>query len=301
MGPISRSASRAAVVARMLELLAQAHAAGCALVVFPELALTTFFPRLHMTDEAEIDAYFETEMPGPETRPLFDKAAEWGIGFYLGYAELAEEDGERRRYNTAILVDGAGRTVGKYRKVHLPGNPEYVPDRPYQEMEKRYFHVGDQGFPVWKAFGGVVGMCLCNDRRWPETFRVMGLKGVEMVLLGYNTKQASLYRKQPSHLPMFHNHLVMQAGAYQNSTYVVAAAKAGIEDGHPLIGGSCIIAPSGEIVARAETEGDELVAKRCDLDACAYGKENIFNFARHRRVEHYQIICEQTGVVPPED
>ena len=54
-------------------------------------------------------------------------------------------------------------------------------------LEKRYFLPGDLGFPVYRIMGGVLGMCICNDRRWPETYRVMGLQGVEMIILGYNT------------------------------------------------------------------------------------------------------------------
>src|SRR5204863_216276 len=79
-------ASREAVVKRLCTLLREAHSAGVKFVVFPELALTTFFPRYWMTDQAEIDRYFERDMPSPETRALFDLAKELGIGFYLGYA-----------------------------------------------------------------------------------------------------------------------------------------------------------------------------------------------------------------------
>jgi predicted amidohydrolase len=93
--------------------------------------------------------------------------------------------------------------------------------------------------------------------------------------------------------------LSLQAGAYQNSTCVVATAKCGVEDGHPLIGGTCIVSPDGEIVAQAQTEGDELVIADCDLDATAFGKTTVFDFARHRRIEHYGRITGQTGVVLP--
>lgn len=298
LGPIARDDNRASVVARLLDLMRQAHVAGCTLLVFPELALTTFFPRWYMTDQAEIDAFFETEMPGPETRPLFEAAAKLGIGFCLGYAELSEEEGQTRHYNTSVLVDEAGRIVGKYRKVHLPGHAEYEPQRPLQHLEKRYFDVGDLGFSVWRAFGGIAGMCICSDLRWPETYRVMGLKGVEMIVLGYNMTAINAARPEPVHRRMFHNRLAMQAGAYQNSTYVIAAAKAGIEEDVPMLGGSCIIGPSGEIITLAQTDVDELVVARCDLDLCNFGKETVFNFANYRRIEHYKIICEQTGVVP---
>src|SRR5262244_2971799 len=268
LGPIARSERRSDVVKRLLALLAQAHARGCELVVFPELALTTFFPRWWMEDQAEIDAFFEREMPGPETRPLFDEARRLGLGFCLGYAELVHEGGALHRYNTAILVDQAGRLVGKYRKIHLPGHAAHEPWRPFQHLEKRYFEVGDLGWPVTRYNGAVVGMCICNDRRWPETYRVMGLQGVELVLLGYNTPIHNPPAPEQDHLAGFHNHLSMQAGAYQNATWVVGVAKAGCEEGCELLGQSAIIAPSGEIVAMASTVGDELIVARCDPALC---------------------------------
>jgi predicted amidohydrolase len=299
LGPIARQESRGLVVKRLLDLLGQAQGRGCDLVVFPELALTTFFPRWWMADQAEIDAFFEREMPGPETRPLFDEAARLGIAFCLGYAELIREGGALRRYNTSILVDRAGRLVGKYRKVHLPGHAEHEPWRPFQHLEKRYFDVGDLGFPVWRALGGVLGMCICNDRRWPETYRVMALQGVEMILLGYNTPAHNPPAPEQDPLGPFHNHLVMQAGAYQNATWVVGVAKCGREEGCDLIGQSAIIAPSGEIVAQAATLGDELITARCDLDLTRSYKDTIFNFARHRRPEHYRLIVDRVGAEPP--
>ena len=301
LGPIARQESRGLVVKRLLDLLGQAQGRGCDLVVFPELALTTFFPRWWMEDQAEIDAFFEREMPGPETRPLFDEAARLGMAFCLGYAELIQEGGALRRYNTSILVDRAGRIAGKYRKVHLPGHAEHEPWRPFQHLEKRYFDVGDLGFPVWRALGGVLGMCICNDRRWPETYRVMALQGVEMILLGYNTPVHNPPAPEHDALGPFHNHLVMQAGAYQNATWVVGVAKCGREEGCDLIGQSAIIAPSGEIVAQAATLGDELVTARCDLDLTRSYKETIFNFARHRRPEHYWLIVDRAGAEPPEE
>ncbi|HEY5726116.1 MAG TPA: N-carbamoyl-D-amino-acid hydrolase [Methylomirabilota bacterium] len=299
LGPIARSETRGDVVKRLLALLGQASARGCDLVVYPELALTTFFPRWWMEDQREVDSFFEREMPGPETRPLFDEARRLGIGFCLGYAELTQEDGRPRRYNTSILVDRRGSVVGKYRKVHLPGHAEHEPYRAFQHLEKRYFDVGNLGFPVWRAFDGIVGMCICNDRRWPETYRVMGLQGVELICLGYNTPVHNPPAPEHDLLGPFHNHLVMQAGAYQNATWVVGVAKCGREEGCDMIGQSAIIAPSGEIVAMCATLGDELAAARCDLDAARSYKETVFNFARHRRPEHYRLIVDRTGAEPP--
>jgi predicted amidohydrolase len=300
MGPVARSETRRQVVRRLLELMREAHGFGCDLVAFPELALTTFFPRWPLADEAEIDSFYETEMPGAETQPLFEEAARLGIGFSLGYAELAREAGRKRRFNTSILVDRRGRLVGKYRKIHIPGHAEVL-DRPGQHLEKRFFEVGDLGFRVWRAFGGIFGLCICNDRRWPETYRVMGLQAVEMILLGYNSPVGLGDPYELDALEPFHNHLVMQAGAYQNATWVVGVAKAGREEGFNMIGQTCIIAPSGEIVAQCATLGDELVVRKCDLDLGAPYRADIFDFAAHRRPEHYRLIVERTGAIPPAD
>lgn len=298
LGPIQRNESREQVVQRMLVLIAQAAEKGADLIVFPELALTTFFPRWYLERESEIDFWFETEMPNAVTQPLFDLASRCKMAMCLGYAERTPEG---RHFNTCILVDKAGAVVGKYRKIHLPGHSEHDPDRAFQHLEKRYFEPGDLGFPVWRTMGGIVGMCICNDRRWPETYRVMGLQGVEMILLGYNTPSTNSQKgSEGPEQRMFHHNLVLQSGAYQNAAWVVAVAKAGIEDGHPLIGGSVIVNPDGEIVAQAETEGDELIVHACDLDATVFGKTTIFDFARHRRIEHYQLICSQPGAIPPD-
>ena len=160
LGAIQRSDSPESVVRRLLALLREAHGMGCDVLVFPELALTTFFPRWYMEDQAEIDSFYEREMPGPVTRPLFEEAARLGIGFYLGYAELTQEEGRTRRFNTSILVDRTGKIVGKYRKIHLPGHAEHEPWRRFQHLEKRYFETGNLGFNVTRAYGGILGMCI---------------------------------------------------------------------------------------------------------------------------------------------
>lgn len=300
LGPTQRADTRARVVERMLTLMDKARAKGCALIVFPELALTTFFPRWYMEDQVEIDRWFETAMPNRDTGPLFAAARRYRMGFYLGYAEKVEERGATHRYNSCILVDQSGEIVGKYRKIHLPGHAEFDPKRRFQHLEKRYFEVGNLGFPVWRALGALIGMCICNDRRWPETYRVMGLQGVEMILLGYNTPTTNAQSDESPALRVFHNRLSLQAGAYQNSTWVIAAAKAGLEDGHELMGDSAIIAPTGEIVAQCQTLGDELITADCDLDQCAFGRRTVFNFAAHRRIEHYGLITQRAGTIPPD-
>ena len=296
MGAIQRDESRTAVVERMLALMREAR--GSDLIVYPELTLTTFFPRYFSDQREEIDQWFERSMPNDVTRPLFELSAELRMGMSFGYAELTPDG---HHFNTTILTDKDANIIGKYRKVHLPGHSEVDDTRSHQHLEKFYFEPGDLGFPVFRTQNGIFGMAICNDRRWPETYRVMGLQGVEMILLGYNTPSVNSQKNaEGSEKRIFHSNLVVQSGAYQNSTWVVSVAKAGNEDGHPLIAGSIIANPDGEVVAKAMTEDDELFTHACDLDDTVFGKQTIFDFARHRRTEHYGRIVAQTGVeLPP--
>ncbi len=301
MGPNQRADSRAAILARMLALLEQAAADSATLVVFPELPFTTFFPRWLLSDN-ELAEYYETSMPNPDVQPLFDRARELGVGFQVGYAERTDDG---KRFNSAIFVTPDGAILGKYRKVHLPGSVEPRPGDRFQQLEKRYFDYGDLGLPAFRApqvwQGGILGMLICNDRRWPEAWRVLGLQGVELVCVGYNSAayDPNGGTTENEELRTFHSRLVAQANAYMNATWAVAVAKAGNEDGSGLIGGSCIVDPNGVIVAEAKTLEDEVIVADCDLDACRQGKDKMFNFAAHRRPHCYGRIVEQVGVVEP--
>ena len=313
LGGIQRAEPRESAVARMLALMEQAHRRGVSLLVFPELALTTFFPRHYHADIEAADHWFEASMPSPVTAPLFEAARRYAMGFQLGYAERvleADDTGQMRarRFNTAITVGADGRILLKYRKVHLPGHAEYDPTRQVQHLEKRYFEVGNLGFPVIRApigeLAGVnLGMMICNDRRWPEAWRVLGLQQVELVMLGYNTPSTNQDARgfEAPHLRVFHSQLSVQAGAYQNACFAVATAKAGIEDGCELFGHSIIVNPQGEILAQATSWEDELITAECDLDRCTLGRTTIFAFDRHRRPEAYGRITSQVGSLPPPD
>lgn len=292
LGPVHLSTTREQVVQRLLAMLREAKGRGAEMVVFPELALTTFFPRYWMDEGQARERYFEKTMPNPVVQPLFDEAKKLGIGFYLGYAEISDEG---RPFNTAILVDASGAIVGKYRKIHLPGHSDHKPDAPFQHLEKKFFDVGDLGFRAFDMMDVRFGMCICNDRRWPETYRVMALQSAEIVVLGYNTPSVNIHWNESVHLRTTTHLLSLQAGAYQNGIWVAAAAKCGSEDGFHMIGSSAIVAPTGEVVARTLSEEDEVIAAKVDLGLGELFRQHVFNFAKHRRPEHYGLIVERTG------
>ncbi|GAA5924339.1 uncharacterized protein JCM15063_005606 [Sporobolomyces koalae] len=324
VGRIDRSTPREHVLARLNALVEQAAAERVKLVVFPEETFTTFFPR-YLLDDEELASYFENEPSEgishcASVKALFDRATELSVDVVVGYGE---ETPQGKRYNSSSYVSN-GKTVGKYRKVHIPGTTEPFSTDPNvtNQLEKRYFTPGDLGFPAFRApslkpcAGGdespIVGMLICNDRRWAEGWRVLGLQGVELVCIGYNSTAWSpqLWGISPDFMTkeeaykdaIFHHKLVCQSNAYTNATFVIASGRCGIDDGlHPLISGSIIVDPEGHIVAENKTEGDELVVADIDLDACQQGKTKTFAFEKHRRIEHYGLIASQTGVVKPQE
>jgi predicted amidohydrolase len=331
LGAVHRDSTRQDTLSRMIKLLQSASTLNAQLVLLPETAFTAFFPRHLISDQQELDSYFEhaDDVPGsPHTKPLFDEAKKLGIDISVGFAERTADG---KGYNTSVYYSASqGKAIAKYRKVHLPGTKEpFENPNAVNQLEKRYFVPGNLGFKAFRApdlvldaqkkgAGSVrpgsgdpiMGMMICNDRRWAEGWRCYGLQGVEIVLCGYNTAgfAPDLWGTRKPMTPqeaeddaVFHHKLVMQGNSYMNSCFSVSAAKAGLEDGkYDLIGGSCITSPEGHVVAEAKTKDDEIVFAEVDLEDCRQGKEKTFDFDRHRRVDQYAPITLQTGVIEPE-
>src|SRR5438034_3611409 len=274
MGPNNESAGREEIVERMLALLDQAKQQGVELVAYPEMALTTYFPKKIRKD---FDQFFETEIPPKALEPLLRRAKEARIAVHVGFCEKA--DG--KYFNTALLTDRDGRLVGTFRKIHLPGRK--AADGFAQVYEPYYFAHGGTGYRVWDCAGARVGIAICQDRRYPESYRALALQGAEIILIGYNTPISAL--------ALDLNELCMRAGAYANACFVVGIAKAGIEDGVELIGGSCIISPQGQVLAKAGTTGDELIVSRIDLDQMTPIRKR-WNFLGRRQPQHYGTLLQ---------
>ncbi|KAJ5093174.1 N-carbamoyl-D-amino acid hydrolase [Penicillium angulare] len=333
IGAVHRDSSRDSTISRMIDLLNTAVSKGAQLIVFPECAFTTFFPRYLFSDPAEMESYFEDDAGGnsiadsKNVKPLFDKAREAGVDIWVGYGERTSSG---QHFNTAVYFCGkTGEVISKYRKVHVPGfvNPPFPGAEVH--LEKRYFETGDLGFEAFRAPGlipnalkantgeedtdgkgdAIIGSLICNDRRWPESWRPYGLQGAELVLVGFNTngKADDIYKpRQPISLEdareqaLFHHRLSMQYNSYANSCFSISAGRCGMDDGKfDLIGGSSIVDSDGHIIAEAKTVDDEVVFAEIDLEECRKGKKDIFNFAVNRQPQTYGIITAQKGYVEP--
>ncbi|KAL6237498.1 hypothetical protein BDW75DRAFT_248969 [Aspergillus navahoensis] len=354
LGPNQRSDPRESILSRMTALLDQAASQSppAQVVVFPELAFTTFFPRYFIAGEQELHSYFEFESPGcpidqsPNVKPFFEYVKRLGVDVYVGYAEAWNDGQTTEYYNSAVYYSGrSGRVLAKYRKVHLPGAFEPFPEPgATQQLEKRYFKNGIS-FQAFRAPGlvddalkatattaatatatpvpdapppsdgrgdPIFGMLICNDRRWPEGWRAYGLQGAEVVLCGYNTTAyapqllgSDLYESKPlsraetEQEVLYHHRLSLTANSYMNACFSVNVAKAGEEDGHPLIAGTCIVDPKGYVVAEARTKEDEIVTATLDLRRCRAGKTRTFDLGRHRQLNAYGLLLERAGVEEP--
>ncbi|WVQ80858.1 hypothetical protein IAT38_002965 [Cryptococcus sp. DSM 104549] len=321
VGAVHKDTPRRDVLDRLTRLLEDAAAQGVKVLVYPETTLTTFFPRYAGLDEdkAELDHWYEygdITKPDSNIAALLSLAKKLDVDVCIGYGEKTEDG----HYFNACSYIHQGNEVSKYRKVHLPGNREPWSDSEMiDQLEKRYFEPGDFGFKAFRAPGlahtdedgeAIMGMMICNDRRWAESWRCYGLQGVELVCLGYNTSTwaPGLFGHTKDADPEvikarseFQHLLVMQAHSYTNATFSIAAARCGFDDGKfGLIGCSCIVHPEGHIVAQAKTMEDELVVAEIDLDDVKPGKQRVFNFGLHRQPRQYEIITKQAGVTVPD-
>jgi predicted amidohydrolase len=267
-------------VSRMTRLMKEASDHGCDLIVFPELALTSFFPYFYIEAEQTLLRFFEK---GPIelslAKPLFDVAQKLNISFSFGYAEYTPDPDYHntcRRYNTYVLVDKKGN-IYKYRKTHIPGFERPRLGEDAFQFERGQFHTSRKGYPVFnthmagrssEALNVRVGMIICHDRRYNAPYLVMGMQKVDIILNGYNTPFSLPFAKVlDEHVYRFH-YLPLQAQAITEGTFIISVARAGSVFGINQIAGTCIIDPNGDLLKKTEVLAEELLRVELDLNVC---------------------------------
>lgn len=278
LGPAD--ATRAGTVKRIVALIRQAGEAGVGLLVLPELALSPYFAaRVH-----DIGPFVEPGFPSPETEPIVAAVRDTGVVTVVPHAESAGT----AVYNSSVVLGAAGAVTGRYRKSHIPGRVEPEAPGEFAILEKRYFAPGDLGFPLHDSPAGPFGIGICYDRRFPELYRCYALQGAGLVACCFNTPVMTdlgetLESTQEA------QELAVRGGAIANAVAVIAAGKAGTEGGVRFSAGSCVIDHKGRILAKAVTEGDELVAADLDLEAAAQARQRM-DLPGNRRPELYGLL-----------
>ena len=263
-------ADKAANLKRMEAMLEETRRNGALITVFPECALTGYcFDSL---DEAR--PYAEP-LPGPAVAQLADACRR--LGGYVVFG-LLEADGDRV-FNACALV-GPDGLIGGYRKVHLP----------FLGVD-RFTTPGDRGFAVHDAGGVKIGMNICYDGAFPEAARVMALGGADLIVLPTNWPPGAECTAD----------FVINTRAMENAVYYTAVNRVGTERGFRFIGKSKICDTSGNTLALAEHEREEVLYAEIDLEKARnkhiirVPKRHEINRFADRHPEHYGKLVEPVG------
>jgi predicted amidohydrolase len=255
----------AANLDRAFALVRRAAAGGSRLVVLPELANSGY-----VFDTMEEARRLAEPVPdGPSAQAFIDLSRELGIHLVTG---IAEREGEHL-YNSALIAGPQGY-IGTYRKAHL------------WERENLFFQKGNLGFPVFETALGRIGVAICYDGWFPETFRQMALKGAALVCIPTNWVPMP---DQPGNHGAMAN-ILHQAAAHSNGIFIACADRIGIERGQPFEGQSLIVGPRGWALAGpASRDREEILSATIDLGEAERCKDlNAFNSVlRDRRTDIY--------------
>ncbi|MBM3864943.1 MAG: carbon-nitrogen hydrolase [Verrucomicrobia bacterium] len=272
----SCGASPAANLRRTLALAEKAALRGANLICTQELFRSRYFC------QAEKHEYFRLAepIPGPSSRAFQALARKHGV---VVIASLFERRAAGLYHNTAVIFDADGRMVGRYRKMHIPDDPLYY--------EKFYFTPGDTGFRAWDTRFGRVGVLICWDQWYPEGARLTALQGAE--ILFYPTAIGWHPGEKAEHGARQHGawETIQRAHAVANGCYVAAVNRIGTErpeggDGIEFWGQSFVAGTSGEILAKAGTDREEVMLVPIDLGQVDTTRTH-WPFLRDRRIDAY--------------
>ncbi len=273
--PETAAKNKSKVVERLASLVRIAAREGVHIACTVELSLTPFFCRKLIRN----NDYFFDELPSPLIDPLLEEAKKNHMALVLAYAE---RDGICR-YNSALVFDSDGGVIGKYRKVHIPAYfPSSLPGGT-GSYERLYFTPGNLGFPIFelRELGVRIGVQICYDRMFPEGYRILGLKGAEIV---FNPTNYATYG-QPHRVSAWGR--LTQCRAYENGFFVCVPNKAGIEEDRENVGRSIIISPiGGEILVTGSADKEEVVHAEIDLEVSLDARK-IIPYWRDRRPSEY--------------
>jgi predicted amidohydrolase len=218
------------------KLTLKAKEQGADLVIFPEMSLTGYVVLDQVYELAET-------IPGPSTEKVEALAKRTGMHIIFGMPELSEKT-QATIFNTAVFVGPRG-LIGKYRKMYLPTHSVFE--------EKRYFRPGYEAAAFQTEIGNI-GLSICYDVFFPEVFRMTRLKGAQLIVC---ISASPAVRRG-------YFEILTTARALENTAFLAYVNLAGVEDGLQFWGGSRLVCPTGDVVAKAKYDEDDFVV--CDVD-----------------------------------
>ncbi|MEQ1858709.1 MAG: carbon-nitrogen hydrolase [Chthoniobacteraceae bacterium] len=279
---MSCSTEPAANVAKAIERVHAAADRGAQIICLQELFTSQYFCQI------EDHKYFALaeEIPGPTTDRLCAVAKERAV---VIVASLFEKRSAGVYHNTAAIIDADGTYLGKYRKMHIPDDPAYY--------EKFYFTPGDLGFLAWQTRYAKIGVCVCWDQWYPESARLTAMSGAQILFfptaIGWHPREKAEYgtRQHDSW------ETIQRAHAIANGCYVAVPNRVGHEapdggDGIVFWGQSFVADTSGQIMAKASPDAEEILVVEVDLDALETQRTH-WPFFRDRRIDAYGDITRR--------
>jgi N-carbamoylputrescine amidase len=260
--------------------LALAHAAadqGAQIISTQELFRSPYFCQ----SEDHANFALAEEIPGgPSTRAFAELARERGV---VVIASFFERRAAGIYHNTAVVIDADGTYLGKYRKMHIPDDPLFY--------EKFYFTPGDLGFRAWDTKFGRIGVLVCWDQWFPEAARLTAMAGAQIIFyptaIGWHPGEKDRY----GHAHHSSWETIQRGHAIANGCYVAVTNRIGLEtpvggDGIEFWGQSFIANTSGEIVAKAGAQKEQVLVQEIDLGTVEVTRTH-WPFLRDRRIDAY--------------
>ena len=267
-------------LARAEALVREAAGKGAQVILIQELFETPYFCK---DQKRELFALARAADDSPAVARLSALAAELGVVLPVSFFERANN----AYYNSLAMIDADGRSLGLYRKSHIPDGPGY--------QEKFYFSPGDTGSKVWRTRFGTIGAAVCWDQWFPEAARAMALQGAELLL--YPTAIGS-EPQNPALNSRDHWQRAMQGHAAANLTPLVASNRIGSERGEScaitFYGSSFIADQTGAKVAEAGEDQQAVLTASFDLDEIR-AQRAAWGLFRDRRPDLYGPLLTLDG------
>lgn len=276
---MSCTANKDENLSRAIRGIQAAHQKGAQIVCLQEL-----FTSLYFCDEENYDHFFLAEaIPGPSTDMLAPLAKELGV---VIIASLFEKRAQGLYHNTTAVLDADGSYLGKYRKMHIPDDPNYY--------EKFYFTPGDLGYKVFKTKFASVGVLICWDQWYPEAARITSLMGAEILFyptaIGWATSQDDATNTEQYNAWQ----TIQRSHAVANGVHVVSVNRVGLEqDGRMKFwGGSFVSNPFGTVIQQASHDHEETMVVEIDTSKTDQYRTH-WPFLRDRRIDSYEPITRR--------
>lgn len=276
---MSCTADKAYNLSKAMEGIRNAHQKGARIICLQEL-----FTSLYFCDEENYDHFSLAEpIPGPSTDALAPLAKELGV---VIIASLFEKRAQGLYHNTTAVIDADGSYMGKYRKMHIPDDPNYY--------EKFYFTPGDLGYKVFKTKFATVGILICWDQWYPEAARITSLMGAEILFyptaIGWATSQDEATNEEQYNAWQ----TIQRSHAVANGVHVVSVNRVGFEqDGRMKFwGGSFVCNPFGSVLQKASHDAEEIMVVEIDTAKTDQYRTH-WPFLRDRRIDSYEPITRR--------